>query len=90
MKEEENPTLTTPVKKDSKLKKLVVDYIGETINPDDGDVTVDMAIEVFAKEFPEFLLAIAEENFVRGYEQAFIDIETHSEPEKESLNNEDE
>jgi hypothetical protein len=34
-----------------------------------------MAVEVFAAEFPEFLMAVAEENFLRGYEQALNDIE---------------
>jgi len=33
-----------------------------------------MAVEVFAAEFPEFLLAVAEENFLRGYEQALTDV----------------
>jgi hypothetical protein len=33
-------------------------------------VTVDMAVQVFAAEFPEFLMAVAEENFLRGYQQA--------------------
>jgi len=35
-----------------------------------------MAVQVFAAEFPEFLMAIAEENFLRGYEQALIDVES--------------
>ena len=38
------------------------------------EITVDMAVEVFAAEFPEFLLAVAEENFLRGYEQALVDV----------------
>ena len=33
-----------------------------------------MIIEVMAKEFPEFLLPIAEENFIRGYRQAMTDV----------------
>ena len=28
-----------------------------------------------ATEFPEFLLPLAEENFIRGYQQAMLDIE---------------
>ena len=28
-----------------------------------------------AKEFPDFVMALAEENFIRGYRQAFIDME---------------
>jgi len=39
-------------------------------------VTVEMIVELMAKEFPEFLMAVAEENFIRGYRQAFIDTET--------------
>ena len=35
-----------------------------------------MIVEVMAKEFPEFLLALAEENWVRGYHQAITDMET--------------
>ena len=70
--ENENPDLQNPVADDTGLKRLVVNYIGETLNAEQ-DVTVDMAVEVFAAEFPEFLLAIAEENFLRGYEQALND-----------------
>ena len=77
MDQEENPTLNLTVKRDSKLKELVVEYIGETLEPENEDITVDMAVEVFAKEFPEFLMAVAEENFIRGYNQAFLDIEAH-------------
>ena len=29
----------------------------------------------YKKEFPEFLMAIAEENWVRGYHQALEDVE---------------
>ena len=77
MEDQENPTLKETVEKDSGLKELVVGYIGEALEPEDGDVTVEMAIEIFAKEFPEFLMAVAEENFIRGYQQAFIDLEAH-------------
>jgi len=77
MEDQENPTLKEAVEKDSGLKKLVVEYIGEALEPEDGDVTVEMVIEVFAKEFPEFLMAVAEENFIRGYQQAFVDVEAH-------------
>lgn len=61
----------------SPLKQLIVDYVGNKLKPDgeDNTVTVDMCFDVFADEFPEFLLAIAEENFLRGYKQAFADME---------------
>ena len=73
--EVENPNLVLPVNATTPLKDMVVNYIGERIEPEDGNVTMQMAIEVFATEFPEFLLVVAEENFLRGYQQALDDIE---------------
>ena len=72
--ETENTDLHKPVEADTNLKQLVVNYIGDRLEGPE-DITVDMAIQVFAAEFPEFLLAIAEENFLRGYEQALSDVE---------------
>jgi len=71
----ENEDLQNPVETNTGLKELVVDYIGDCLQAEDETVTVDMAVQVFAAEFPEFLMAIAEENFLRGYEQALTDIE---------------
>jgi hypothetical protein len=65
---------TGVVTSDTSLKELVVNYIGDRLAGPE-DITVDMAVEVFAAEFPEFLLAVAEENFLRGYEQALTDVE---------------
>tara|TARA_R100000808_G_scaffold20160_1_gene43644 strand:+ start:186 stop:476 length:291 start_codon:yes stop_codon:yes gene_type:complete len=73
--ENENPDLENPVGTETGLKQLVVNYIGEKA-AETQDVTVNMAVNVFAEEFPEFLMAIAEENFIRGYEQALTDAET--------------
>ena len=69
----ENSTLEQTVTPNTDLKTMVVNYIGDYMNAEEL-VTVDMAVEVFAREFPEFLLAVAEENFLRGYEQALSDI----------------
>ncbi len=66
---------TGVVTSDTGLKDLVVSHIGERLAGPE-DITVDMAVEVFAAEFPEFLLAVAEENFLRGYEQALTDVES--------------
>ena len=66
--------LNSPIEEDTGLKQLVVNYIGERLDAEET-VTVDMAIQVFAAEFPGFLLAIAEENFIRGYQQALDDVE---------------
>ncbi len=74
--ENDNPDLVQPVAVETPLKNMIVNYIGERLNPENGDVTVAMAVEVFAAEFPEFLLAVAEENFIRGYQQAITDVET--------------
>jgi len=70
----ENPDVVMPIVGESILKNWVVSYIGEKLQPENGDVTVEMAVEVFAAEFPEFLMAVAEENFIRGYQQAMTDI----------------
>lgn len=59
------------------LKQNVVDYVGSKIQPENGQVTLEMIIDVFMEEFPEFVLALAEENFLRGYKQCLSDIEQH-------------
>ena len=82
--ENENPDLQNPVGTETGLKELVVTYIGEKLLAEET-VTVDMAVQVFAAEFPEFLMAIAEENFLRGYEQALTDAENMSAGREEFL-----
>ena len=71
--ETQNNELHNLVEPDSDLKNMLVEYVGESLDPDDQNVTVEMIVDVVAKEFPEFLLAIAEENWVRGYQQALQD-----------------
>ena len=66
-------TLQEIVGKDSKVKNWLVDYVGEK-QKSDGDVTVEMIVDTLSEEFPEFLLAVAEENWIRGYEQALTDV----------------
>ena len=79
----ENPDLENAVLPDgSGLNELVVNYIGNRLLAEE-EVTVDMAVQVFAAEFPEFLMAIAEENFLRGYQQALDDIEMTMNKSKE-------
>jgi hypothetical protein len=83
--ENENPLLSAPVGRDTPLKTLVVDYVGNKVNPESGQVTVEMIVEVLAEEFPEFVLALAEENWIRGYRQALDDVErTVAEQESQS------
>ena len=62
------------VEKDGELKEWLVNYVGNKEDPEDDGVTVEMIINTMAKEFPEFLLVVAEENFLRGYEQALDDV----------------
>tara|TARA_R100000152_G_C6738617_1_gene162575 strand:+ start:383 stop:646 length:264 start_codon:yes stop_codon:yes gene_type:complete len=72
----ENPVLKETIEPENDLKNQLVEYVGEKLDPEDGNVTVEMLIEVMSQEFPEFLLAIAEENWIRGYQQAMTDIES--------------
>ena len=50
-----------------------------------------MIVYQLADEFPEFVLAVAEENFMRGYRQALTDVDTGRKAwEEEQQNNEQE
>jgi hypothetical protein len=85
-----NPVLTEPVAKDTPLKEWLVNYTGRKFEAErarykaetgsqfewDGNVTVEMIVETMVSDFPEFLMAVAEENFIRGYRQALADTET--------------
>jgi len=72
---EERSELNKEVEPENPMKEWMVNYIGEKHDPEDGSVTVEMIIETMAVEFPEFLLALAEENWLRGYRQAIADID---------------
>lgn len=74
-KQEVNETAKKLVLPEGPLKQLFVNYVGEKTQPENGEVTVEMIVNVMADEFPEFLLLIAEENFLRGYQQALADLE---------------
>ena len=71
----ENPTLNEEVESDNELKTWLVNYVGDKSEPEDGQVTVENIVEVMAQDFPEFLMAVAEENWVRGYHQALVDVD---------------
>ncbi|NDC31728.1 MAG: hypothetical protein EBZ58_12525 [Bacteroidetes bacterium] len=70
------------VETDTDLKVLFIQYIGEKLKPENGEVTVEMCVEVLAKEFPDFLLLVAQENFLRGYKQCLIDMENNVDEQK--------
>ena len=62
-------------KEDSSLKELIIDFVGNKTNPENDEVTIDHIAEVFALEFPEFIVALAEENWISGYTQALSDVD---------------
>ena len=70
-----SPSLGELVEPDSDLKNILIEYTGEALSPDNDEVTLEMIVEVVASEFPEFVLALAEENWIRGYQQALDDVE---------------
>ena len=71
-----NPLLAMTVKGDSEIKKFLVEYTGGKLKPENDEITVHMIAETIAAEFPEFMFAIAEENFLRGYQLGIEDAAT--------------
>ena len=69
-----NDMLTMAVSPDNELKNMLVEYVGTKF--DQEEVTVHMVAEALAVDFPEFLFAFAEENFLRGYQQGLDDATT--------------
>ena len=67
-----NPMLAMPVNPDSELKSYLVRYVGSKL--DKEEVSVNMVAEVLALDFPEFVFAFAEENFLRGYQLGLDDV----------------
>ena len=68
----QNPMLAmTTETGESELKDYLVAYTGTKL--DKEEVTVNMIAEVLALEFPEFVFAFAEENFLRGYQVGLDD-----------------
>ena len=89
--ENENPDLLKPLEPDSEMKEWLINYVGEKEQPENGEVNVEMILKTMAVEFPEFLLPLAEENFIRGYQQALLDVEEgrkawHEEQQKKTQN----
>jgi len=63
------------VQKNNPMKEWLIDYVGNKLNPENGEITVEMIVEAMSEEFPEFLLLIAQENWLRGYQQALHDVD---------------
>ena len=69
----ENEDLKAEVTAENPLKDMLVNYVGNNNkNVTEDKVTVENIIETLSEEFPEFLLVIAEENFIRGYHQDLV------------------
>ena len=66
-----NEMLAMAVQPDGELKKYLVDYVGTKF--DKEEETVNMIAETLAHEFPDFMYALAEENFLRGYQLGLDD-----------------
>tara|TARA_R110002020_G_scaffold46255_1_gene131671 strand:- start:23772 stop:24077 length:306 start_codon:yes stop_codon:yes gene_type:complete len=66
-----NDMLAMAVDKDTELKNMLVEYVGTKFEKE--EVTVNMIAETMAHEFPEFVYAFAEENFLRGYQLGLDD-----------------
>ena len=73
--DDENPDLLAVVEPVNPMKAWLVNYVGDKLQPENDEVNVEMIIRVMAEEFPEFLMPVAEENFIRGYRQAMADME---------------
>jgi hypothetical protein len=66
-----NEMLAMAVGTENELKSMLVEYVGTKF--DEEEVTVNMIAETLAHEFPEFVFAFAEENFLRGYQLGLDD-----------------
>jgi uncharacterized protein YifN (PemK superfamily) len=56
------------------LKKMIVEYVGGKLKPENDEVTLEMVVNELANEFEELVLPLAEENWIRGYHQAMEDV----------------
>ena len=81
-----NPQLNEALETDSPMKEWLVDYVGNKTDPEDGQVTVEMIVDTLADEFPEFVMALAEENWIRGYQQGIHDVEAGRKMAEAELN----
>jgi len=59
----------------SKLKEYIIEFTGNEKQPENDEVTIEHIVEVMAKQFPELVIKIAEENWVNGYSQALKDVD---------------
>lgn len=75
MKEEELSTLGHAPEAENDLKDYIINYTGKKLDPEDEKVTIEMIIDVLSQDFPELVLCLSEENWIRGYKQGLTDVE---------------
>jgi len=77
MSTETNDLAGVVVAGENPLKEMLLEYVGKKFatEEDEGEfeVTVQMIVDTLAHEFPEFVMIMAEENWVRGYQQGIDD-----------------
>lgn len=61
--------------RDNDLKNYIVEYTGNKLQPENDEVTLEMVIDVLSQDFPELVLCLSEENWIRGYQQGLADVE---------------
>tara|TARA_Y100001938_G_C7850687_1_gene310652 strand:+ start:165 stop:563 length:399 start_codon:yes stop_codon:yes gene_type:complete len=74
-----NTDLWIPINPSNELQNLLIEYVGQKHNPENGEVNINMIAETLATDFPEFAFAYAEENFLRGYQLGLEDGENMAE-----------
>jgi len=73
--EKELDFVTDTLVADNPMKEWLINYVGQKFQPKDGGVTLQMVVDSMAEEFPDFILALAQENWIRGYQQALHDVD---------------
>ena len=68
-----NGILDKAVQVRNELQEDLVRHVGNRINQQENQVTIGQVIGVLASEFPELVITIAEENWIRGYKQGLED-----------------
>ena len=61
------------VEEDNDFKIMILEYIKK--NVEKKEITIEDVGITMTEKFPEFILAIAEKNWVHGYTQALNDVE---------------
>ena len=68
-------TLNDTVENNNELMDYIINYVGQETQPENDEVTIGMVIDVLAEKFPQLVLCLSEEKWVRGYQQALTDVQ---------------